>query len=141
MKTTTFNIYQDTNGNLSLKEYTETYENQNWAQYLSETGQTERLKRLNAMRSRERNPKVRRIRMSETFKQWQVGKDITITTHLYGTASASYDGRIPEHSIQYAILQALRYNEKEAHYYPRSNDRKPAHEHLVYVFSYDFKKA
>lgn len=141
MKTTTFNVYQDTNGHLSLKEYTETYENQNWEQFLEETGQTERLERLNAMRSRDRSPRVRRIRMSEPFKQWQVGKDITVTTHLYGVASADYNGRIPEHSIQYAILQAIRYNESEARYYPRSNARKPAHERLVYCFDYDFQKA
>jgi hypothetical protein len=75
------------------------------------------------------------------FKQWQAGKDITVTTHLYGVASADYDGRIPEHSIQHAILQAIRYNETEARYYPHSNARKPAHERLVYCFDYNFQKS
>jgi hypothetical protein len=141
MATTTFNIYKSTDGMLRLDNYTATYPNQDWEQFLQETGQTDRLERLNAMRSRDRSPRVCRLRKSEPFKQWQRGKTITVTSELYGVATADYDGRLPEGSIKYAILNAIRNGETEARYYPRSNARKPAHEHLVYCFDYDFQKA
>ena len=140
MKTTTFNIYKSTDGILRLDNYTATYANWDWEQYLEETGQIERLERLNSMSSRQRSPRVRRIRQTESFLQWQQGKDITVTSSLYGVATAEYDGRIPEGRIKYAILEAIRNNETEARYYPSSNSNKPAHERLVYVFDFNLER-
>ena len=140
MKTTSFNIYKSTDGVLRLDNYTATYLNWDWEQYLEETGQIERLERLNSMSSRQRSPRVRRIRQTEAFLKWQQGKDITVTSSLYGVATAEYDGRIPEWRIKYAILDAIRNNETEARYYPRSNENKPAHERLVYVFDFNLER-
>lgn len=140
MKTTTFNIYKGTDGVLRLENYTATFPNCDWDQYLQETGQSERLERLNSMSSRQRSPRVWRIRKSEAFLEWQQGKDITVTSSLYGVATAEYDGRIPEGHIKHAILDAIRNHETEARYYPRSNANKPAHERLVYVFDYNLER-
>ena len=140
MATTTFNIYKSTDGMLRLDNYTATYPNQDWEQFLKETGQTDRLERLNAMRSRDRSPRVCRLRKSEPFKQWQQGKTITVTSELYGVVTANYDGRLPEGSIKYAIMDAISNGETEARYYPRSNDNKPAHMRMVYVFQFQLKK-
>lgn len=140
MKTTTFNIYKSTDGQLRLDNHTSTYKNEDWEQYLKDTNQTERLERLLSMSSRKRSPKIWKLRKSQDFLQWQEGRDITITSELYGVASADHDGRVPEWGIKKAILEALRYGEKEARYYPTSNANKPAQERLVYVFNYTFKK-
>lgn len=138
MKTTTFNVYKSTDGRLRLDNYTATYKNEDWEQYLKDTDQAERLERLLSMSSRKRSPKIWKLRKSLDFLQWQLGKDITISSELYGVASADHDGRVPEWGIKRAILEALRYGEKEARYYPTSNDKKPAQEQLVYVFHYTF---
>lgn len=140
MKQTTFAIYQGTDGVLRLENYTATYKNANWEQYLADTGQEERLQQLKAMSSRKRSPRIYRIRNSEQFRQWQSGKDITVTSRLYGIASAIYDGRIHESSVKYAILHAIENGKTEALYEPKSNANKPAHLHEVYVIPYQLKK-
>ena len=140
MKTTTFNIYKDSIGILRLEPFEKTMPNEDWEQYLRETDQSDRADRLLAMSSRKRSPKVWKIRKSKPFAEWQQGKTVTITSHLYGMASADYDGRIPEWRIKAAIIEAVKYGESEARYYPASNAKKPAHEHIVYVFGFNFKK-
>ena len=138
--TTTFNIYKSTDGKLRLENYTATYPCYDWARFLKDTHQLERLERLNALSSRKRSPIINRIRKSLPFKQWQQGKTITVTSELYGVVTANYDGRLPEGSIKYAIMDAISNGETEARYYPRSNDNKPAHMRMVYVFQFQLKK-
>lgn len=137
---TKFKIYKSTDGQLRLDNYTATYPNNDWEQFLSETGQTNKAEKLLSMSSRERSPRIYRLRKSEAYKQWQKGKFFTITSEVYGVATANYDGRIPEASIKHAILEAVKYGEKEARYYPKSNKNKPVHERKVYVFSFQFEK-
>ena len=141
MKTTEFTIYKGSDGVLRLENYTATMPNQDWEQFLIDTNQQERLERLCSMSSRKRSPRLWKIRRSAAFIEWQKGKDVTITSQVYGVAGAEYDGRIPEGHIKYAILDAIRHGEKEARYYPSSNATKPAHERMVYVFGFWFKKA
>ena len=141
MKTTEFTIYKDTTGTLRLDNFTTTYPNNNWAQFLEDTHQEDGLERLYSMSSRKRSPRISKIRRSAAFIEWQKGKDITVTSKPYGTAVANYDGRIPEWAIKRAILEAIKHGEKEARYYPSSNATKPAHERMVYVFGFGFKKA
>ena len=138
--TTTFNIYKSTDGVLRLENYTATYPNWDWEQYLEETGQTERLDRLYSMSSRERSPRVNRIRKTEAFLNWQKGKDVHVTSSLYGVATADYDGRISEKLVQYAILDAIKIGKDEALYYPKSNANKPSIQHMVYVIPFNFEK-
>lgn len=141
MKTTEFTIYKDTTGTLRLDNFTTTYPNNDWGQFLKDTNQAERLERLCSMSSRKRSPRIWKIRKSAAFIEWQKGKYITVTSKPYGTAGADYDGRIPELAIKRAILEAIKYGEKEARYYPSSNATKPAYERTVYVFGFWFKKA
>lgn len=140
MKTTEFNIYKGSDGILRLEDYTSTFPNWDWEQFLKDTHQEERLERLCSMSSRKRSPRLWKIRKSPAFIEWQKGKDITVTSHLYGVATANYDGRISESRLKYAILEAVRNGSNEARYYPTSNATKPAHERLVYVCRFSFKK-
>ena len=140
MTQTTFNIYQGTDGILRLDNFSKTFNNQDWEQYLRESGQSQRADYLMSLSARKRSGKVYRIRQSEDFRQWSESHVINITSTLYGTASAEYDGRIPEGCIKYAILQALKDGKAEAKYYPVNNSRKPAYLHMVYVFTYSFTR-
>lgn len=145
MATTTFNIYKrnfsDGSFYLDLEEKEPyTIDNENWEQYLRETGQSDRADYLLSMSSRKRSPKIWRIRQSDEFRTWSKQNQITVTTSLYGVASCDYDGRIPEGHIKSAIINAIRNGEDEARYYPASNASKPAHLQMVYCFNYNFNK-
>ena len=138
--TTTFNVYKSTDGELRLENYTATYPNWDWDQFLEETGQTERLERLYSMSSRQRSGRVNRLRKTEAFLEWQKGKAVTVTSKLLGVATADYDGRISERLIQYAILDAIKIGKDEALYYPKSNEHKSPLKKMVYVIPFNFEK-
>lgn len=141
MATTTFNVYKTTQGRYTLEDYKASYPSHDWDKYLKETNQLERLERLNAMSSRKRSPRLNRLYKSADFIEWGNANMVNVTSELYGVVTCNYDGRLSEARIKYAVLEAIRYGEKEAHYEPLSNARKPAHEHLVYIFTFDLKMA
>ncbi len=138
MKTTTFTIYKDSLGFFRAENYTATMQNHDWTQFLKETNPAQ-LERWLAMSSRKRSPKVCRLYKTESFKNWQKGKDIVVTSKPFAVATANHDGRVPEWGIKHAILEAVKYNESEARYYPSSNANKQAHQRLVYVFAYNLQ--
>lgn len=140
MATVEFEIFKTSDGRLSLTNDSYTYNNQDWEQFLRDNGQAERADHLMSLSSRKRSPKIWRIRQSEDFKRWSEAHVISVTSSLYGIASANYDGRIRDGRIKYAILEAIKYGKSEARYYPQSNEGKPAHMHMVYCFSYSFRK-
>lgn len=139
MKTTTFNIYRYNNGNLSLKEHLFTFPSQDWARFLKETGQLERLAKLETMSSRKRSPLLYRLRRSPAFLEWQKNNIETVKTTLFGVASAFYDGRLPEDGVKLAILEAIRCERPWATYQLKCDQNKPEHLKRCYCFPFDFK--
>lgn len=135
-----FDVYRDSRGVLSLEKKEYSYENQDWELFLKETGQNDRCERLLSMSSRKRSPKVWKLRKSDSFKEWSKNNIVQVSSSLYGVVSCEYDGRLREYAIKYAVLDALKFGEKEARVYPESNKNKPAHLHMVYVFTFDFVK-
>ncbi len=140
MAQTEFTIYKyDKDNSLLLEPQKYVAKNTDWRQFLIDTNQEERLHKFADMSARKRSPKVWRLRQTSEFLKWSENHRETVEYKPYAIASATYDGRIPEGRIKYAILDAVKYGEKEARYYPQSNQTKPAHLQMVYCFTFNLK--
>lgn len=137
--TVELNIHKDIFGRLHYTPQNYEYFSQDWERYLIDTGQDERLERLKSMRSKDRSPKLYRLRKTPTFIKWSEENKVVVTSSLFATCVADVDGRLNESDVRVAMMNAFQNKEKFAKVYPRSNKNKPPHEWLVYEFSFSVK--
>lgn len=133
------NIYKDNFGRLQYTSQNYEYCSQDWERYLSESGQMERLERLKNMRSKDRSPKLYRLRKTPSFIKWSEEHKVVVTSTLFATCVADVDGRLNKSDVRVALMNAVQDKEQFAKVYPRSNKNKPPHEWLVYVFLFSVK--
>lgn len=132
-------IYKDNFGGLHYSPQNYEYFSQDWERYLSESGQMERLERLKSMRSKDRSPKLYRLRKTPSFIKWSEEHKVIVTSELFATCVADVDGRLNESDVRVAMMNAFQNKEQFAKVYPRSNKNKPPHEWLVYKFLFSVK--
>ena len=91
------------------------------------------------MRSKDRSPKLYRLRNTPTFIKWSEENKVVVTSELLATCEADVDGRLNESDVRVAMMNAFQNKEQFAKVYPRSNKNKPPHEWLVYTFLFSVK--
>lgn len=127
-------IYKDNLGGLHYSPQNYEYLSQDWEKYLMDTEQNERLERLKNMRSKDRTPKIYRLRKTPTFLKWSEENKVSVTSELFAICEADVDGRLNESDVRVAIMNAFQNKEQFAKVYPRCNKNKPPHLWLVYEF-------